>query len=414
MYPHASVFMSVEADSHKRYFEFNIGDYVILQACNAYPLKMLKHVYSNAHVIALSSHFGYHFAFNIEDFITYKLCFTSFDDLFLLSFMDPQLDYVDISTSIPSITAHKDKIDVILDERVVLTNDDKIQYYLVCWSSICYSNCGHGRCWQTTLVQLVYNDERLKHKFDLKAWVCVKDNFNAFKVTKCILESVSSGKSDYRNFNMLQVTLKENLSNKKFLVVLDDIWNENYGDWDILRRPFLSGKSGSKIIITTRQEGVAKIMSHIPAYHVTELSEDDAVSLLVQQAFGGKNIDANLDLRDNCKSVVRRCKNLPLAVKALQGLLRTKGPKEWEEVLESKIWMADEKSEILSALKLSYQYLPPQLKRCFAYCALFPKDYEFDKLELANLWMAEGFVQESKKEVGSQYFDELLATSFFQ
>ncbi|CAA2954528.1 disease resistance RPP13 1 [Olea europaea subsp. europaea] len=202
--------------------------------------------------------------------------------------------------------------------------------------------------------KLVYNDERLKHKFDLKAWVCVKDNFNAFKVTKCVLESVSSGKSDYRNFNMLQVTLKENLSNKKFLVVLDDIWNENYGDWDILRRPFLSGKSGSKIIITTRQEGVAKIMSHILAYHVTELSEDDAVSLLVQQAFGGKNIDANLDLRDNCKSVVRRCKNLPLAVKALQGLLRTKGPKEWEEVLESKIWMADEKSEILSALKLSY------------------------------------------------------------
>ncbi|CAA2964966.1 disease resistance RPP13 1 [Olea europaea subsp. europaea] len=273
---------------------------------------------------------------------------------------------------------------------------------------------GMGGVGKTTLVQLVYNDERLKHKFDLKAWACVTDDFNAFKVTKCILESVSSGKSDYENFNMLQVRLKESLSNKKFLVVLDDIWNENCGDWDILRRPFLSGKSGSKIIITTRQERVAEIMSRIPAYHVTELSEDDAVSLLVQQAFGGKNIDANPDLRDNCKSVVRRCKNLPLAVKVLGGLLRMKGPKEWEEVLESKIWMADEKSEILPALKLSYQYLPPQLKRCFAYCALFPKDYEFDKLELANLWMAEGFVQESKKELGSQYFDELLARSFFQ
>ncbi|CAA2955137.1 disease resistance RPP13 1 isoform X1 [Olea europaea subsp. europaea] len=214
---------------------------------------------------------------------------------------------------------------------------------------------------KTTLVQLVYNDERLKHEFDLKAWACVTDDFNAFKVTKCILESVSSGKNDYENFNMLQQ-------------------NHRY--------------------YSTR--GVAKIMSRIPAYHVTELSEDDAVSLLVQQAFGGKTIDANPDLRDNCRSVVRRCKNLPLAVKALGGLLRMKGPKEWDEVLESKIWMDDEKSEILPALKLSYQYLPPQLKRCFAYCALFPKDYEFDKFELANLWMEEDFVPESKKELGSQ------------
>ncbi|CAA3030275.1 disease resistance RPP13 1 [Olea europaea subsp. europaea] len=81
--------------------------------------------------------------------------------------------------------------------------------------------------------------------------------------------------------------------------------------------------------------------------------------------------------------------------------------------------MAEEKGEILPALKLSYHYLPPQLKRCFAYCALFPKDYEFKKSQLVHLWMAEGFLQESKKdklieEVGSQYFDELLDGSFFQ
>ncbi|XP_022844055.1 putative disease resistance protein At3g14460 isoform X2 [Olea europaea var. sylvestris] len=81
--------------------------------------------------------------------------------------------------------------------------------------------------------------------------------------------------------------------------------------------------------------------------------------------------------------------------------------------------MNEEKSEILPALKLSYHHLPPELKRCFAYCALFPKDYEFDKLQLVYFWMAEGLLQETKKDkliedVGSQYFDELLARSFFQ
>ncbi|XP_022889154.1 putative disease resistance protein At3g14460, partial [Olea europaea var. sylvestris] len=280
---------------------------------------------------------------------------------------------------------------------------------------------GMGGVGKTTLVQLVYNDERLKDKFDLKAWACVSDDFNAVSVTKAILEEVSSGgRCDSENFDKLQVKLKENLSDKKFLVVLDDIWNENYGDWDILRRPFLAGKPGSKIIITTRQEGVAKVMSKIPAYHLNLLSEADALSLLAQHAFGSKTFDACPGLIEIGKSMVRRCKYLPLAVKALGGLLRMAvGPEEWEEVLKSEIWMAEEKSEILPVLKLSYFYLPPQLKRCFAYCALFPKDYEFEKFHLVHLWMAEGLVQESKKdmlieEVGSHYFNELLARSFFQ
>ncbi|CAA3004694.1 disease resistance RPP13 1, partial [Olea europaea subsp. europaea] len=122
---------------------------------------------------------------------------------------------------------------------------------------------GMGGVGKTTLVQLVYNDESLKDKFDLKAWACVSDEFDAVKVTKNILEAVSSGeKCDYENFDMLQVKLKGILSNKKFLVVLDDIWNDDYGKWDILRRPFLAGKPGSTIIITTRQESVAKIIGH--------------------------------------------------------------------------------------------------------------------------------------------------------
>ncbi|CAA2992591.1 disease resistance RPP13 1 [Olea europaea subsp. europaea] len=281
---------------------------------------------------------------------------------------------------------------------------------------------GMGGIGKTTLVQLVYNDERLKDKFDLKGWACVSDEFDAVRVTKNILESVSSGgKCNYENFDTLQNKLKEILSNKKFLVVLDDIWHENYEDWEILSRPFLAGKPGSTIIITTRQERVAKIMSEIPAYNLDLLSEGDALSLLAQHAFGAKTFDGHPALIEIGKSMVRRCKMLPLAVKALGGLLRIMavGPEDWEEVLKSEIWMNEEKSEILPALKLSYHHLPPELKRCFGYCALFPKDYEFDKFQLVYFWMAEGLLQETKKEkliedVGSQYFDELLARSFFQ
>ncbi|XP_022872725.1 putative disease resistance protein At3g14460 [Olea europaea var. sylvestris] len=279
---------------------------------------------------------------------------------------------------------------------------------------------GMGGVGKTTLVQLVYNDERLKDKFDLKAWVCVSVEFDAVRVTKCVLELVSGERCDYEDFPTLQSKLKDILSNKKFLVVLDDVWNEYYDDWDILRRPFLAGKPGSTIIITTRQERVAKIMSGIPAYLLNQLSEGDALSLLARHAFGAKTFDRHPDLIEIGKSMVRRCKMLPLAVKALGRVLcNTAGREEWEEVLKSEIWMDEEKSEIPPALKLSYHYLRPELKRCFAYCALFPKDYMFEKLHLVHFWMAEGLVQEFVKDrliedVGSQYFDELLDRSFFQ
>ena len=89
----------------------------------------------------------------------------------------------------------------------------------------------------------------------------------------------------------------------------------------------------------------------------------------------------------------------------------------WEEVLKSNIWdLQDDKCSILPALRLSYFHLPSHLKRCFTYCAMFPKDFEFDRNELVLLWMAEGFVNQPRKmqQLGCQYFVDLLSRSFLQ
>lgn len=278
---------------------------------------------------------------------------------------------------------------------------------------------GMGGMGKTTLAQLVYNDVRLQDKFDFRAWACVSDAYDLSSITKTILGQVSFGRCDYDDVNILQVKLKQNLSNKKFLVVLDDVWNEDYINWDILRRPFLAGKPGSKILVTTRSERVANIMSQTQVYHLELLSDIDSLSLLARQAVGANNFDVRPDLRDIGKSVVRRCGNLPLAVKLVGRILKQKTSlEEWEGVLRSDIWMQEDRWMILPALKLSFQYLPPSLKQCFAYCAIFPRDYVFDKSELVYLWMAEGFLQQSRKEsmeeLGSAYFDELFAKSFFQ
>lgn len=75
----------------------------------------------------------------------------------------------------------------------------------------------------------------------------------------------------------------------------------------------------------------------------------------------------------------------------LGGLLRCKQRDgEWQDILNSSIWELSDDCEIPAVLKLSYHHLPSHVKRCFVYCAIFPKDYEFEEKEVVLLWIAEG------------------------
>ncbi|MFS7956940.1 hypothetical protein Hanom_Chr07g00660571 [Helianthus anomalus] len=97
---------------------------------------------------------------------------------------------------------------------------------------------------------------------------------------------------------------------------------------------------------------------------------------------------------------------------------KTEG-EEWNDVLKSEIWNLENADEIVPALRLSYHDLSADLKRLFAYCSLFPKDFLFDKEELILLWIAEGYLNESTankspERLGHEYFEKLLSRSFFQ
>ncbi|XP_059643732.1 putative disease resistance RPP13-like protein 1 [Cornus florida] len=279
---------------------------------------------------------------------------------------------------------------------------------------------GMGGIGKTTLAKLVYNDESLEGHFHLKAWVCVSDDYDVVRVTKAILEAVTSETPKLETLNMLQQKLMEKLSNKRYLLVLDDVWNENYEDWNVLRAPFMAGAPGSKIIVTTRLGTVVSTMSLSPSYSLKLLSKDECLSLFTHHALEKQNFDAHPNLKGIGEEIVSKCKGLPLAVLTLAGLLRTKElQSEWENILNSRIWDLPEQSGILPALKLSYHHLPSHLKRCFAYCAIFPKDYEFDKDELVLLWMGAGLLPRSTEknqmeDFGKQYFDDLLSRSLFQ
>ncbi|KAI3788139.1 hypothetical protein L2E82_00823 [Cichorium intybus] len=279
---------------------------------------------------------------------------------------------------------------------------------------------GLGGVGKTTLAQVLYNEKKVKDHFELMAWVCVSDEFEVFNISKAIFQAVGGGNQDFANLDLLQVALTEKLSKRRFLLVLDDVWNENYKEWELLQRPFVVGAHGSKVIVTTRKTTVASVMDSVHTYPLELLSNEEALSLFAQHALGKQNFDAHPTLKLHGEGIMKKCGGLPLALITLGRVLRTKtNDEEWEELLNSEIWNLHNESKILPALRLSYYDLPPRLKQMFAYCSLFPKDYLFDKDELVLLWMAEGFLHESNgsksmESLGRECFQELESRSFFR
>ncbi|KAG7947487.1 hypothetical protein I3843_14G097600 [Carya illinoinensis] len=280
---------------------------------------------------------------------------------------------------------------------------------------------GMGGMGKTTLAQVVYNDKDVREQFNLTTWVCVSEEFDPFRVTKTILDAVTSSPSNIEDLNQLQLQLKEKLNGKKFLFVLDVVWNENYNDWEILTYPFKFGAQGSRIIVTTRDDEVASVMRAFATHPVKKLPEQDCWSLFARHAFHDANSSAHLELQELGQKIVKKCQGQPLAIKTIGGLLRFKvDVREWEKVLCSELWELSnhETNNILPALRLSYRYLPSYLKPCFAYCSIFPKDHAFKKGQLTLLWMAEGFLHATEnktmEQIGDDYFGTLLSRSFFQ
>ncbi|EMS56468.1 Putative disease resistance protein RGA3 [Triticum urartu] len=287
---------------------------------------------------------------------------------------------------------------------------------------------GMGGLGKTTLTQLVYNDTRIKEHFQLRVWLCVSENFDQMKLTKETIESVASEfestiswvSSVTTNMNLLQEDLSKKLKGKRFLLVLDDVWNEDPEKWGTYRRALLTGGKGSRIVVTTRNKNVGKLMGGMTPYYLNQLSDNDCWSLFRSYAFVDGNSNAHPNLEMIGMEIVKKLKGLPLAAKAIGSLLCSQDTEDdWKNVLRSEIWeLPSDKNNILPALRLSYNHLPAILKRCFAFCSVFHKDYVFEKDKLVQIWMALGFIQPQRRrrmeEIGSSYFDELLSRSFFQ
>ncbi|XP_028943920.1 putative disease resistance protein RGA3 [Malus domestica] len=287
---------------------------------------------------------------------------------------------------------------------------------------------GMGGLGKTTLAKSVYNEDSIDKFFEKKIWICVSDTFDVNIILLQILESLNSAKAPSKdNQNAILTNLQVELKDKRYLLVLDDVWNEDKGKWehlvDCLSK--LNSSGGSKIIVTTRNGNVASIAEKLLQRHeLGKLSVDECWSIMKDRAFPSSSAHIAPEFQKIGREIAENCGGVPLVAKILGGILHTKNSvEEWSLFKNSRIWNNLPKGEdgIMPVLKLSFDNLElPSLKQCFAYCSMFEKDFQIQRDNLIQLWMAQGLLHSSHSEnkdmedIGNEYFDILLQSSLFQ
>jgi len=251
---------------------------------------------------------------------------------------------------------------------------------------------GMGGIGKSTLAQLAYNHHEVLSHFQIRMWVCVSDPFDQCKVVKAIIQEINPKHKYLNKINEFQTLLHEIPALikevKKFFLVLDDVWNEDSKKWEPFKNILKCGAQGSRILVTTLNKKVADIMGSAHIINLEVLSDEDCWLLFRKIAFLEKHEEQPNQLEDLGKQIANRCKGLP--AKTLGRFMRFKRSREdWDGVLHSNLWkLEDVKKDLFAPLLLSFYELPLQLKRCFLYCAVFPKDYIFSRDHLVFLWMA--------------------------
>ncbi|RYR75081.1 hypothetical protein Ahy_A02g009780 isoform O [Arachis hypogaea] len=192
---------------------------------------------------------------------------------------------------------------------------------------------GMGGVGKTTLAQCLYNNMDLMDGVDLKAWICVFENFDVVETTKNVIRGISSGVCSLESFDLLQQDLKEKLSEKKFFIVLDDVWSEDADKWNSFIVPFQHGRKGSTILLTSREENVGPTVQNYSTYSLKVLSNDYCWSIFADNASFPES-NGSSELEGIGRKIVERCDGLPLAAETLGRLLRSEHRvKEWNNIL---------------------------------------------------------------------------------
>ncbi|CAM0877184.1 unnamed protein product [Alopecurus aequalis] len=338
--------------------------------------------------------------YRIDDIVANPTATTTVDPRLLALYKD-QKDLVGIQEA---------SVDLI-NRLAVGNGDDASMKHLNILSIL-----GFGGLGKTTLAKTVYDG--MKEEFDCKAFVSVGRNPDLKKLVKNILYELNKGK--YMSLDEMRLDerqlideLQDLLQNKRYFIVIDDIWDTP--TWEIVKCAFVDSNLGSRIVTTTRIFEVATTANDV--YKMKPLSEENSRELFLKRLFGGKyNQPAELS-----EKILHKCGGVPLAIITIASLLAGKRREDWPTVCDSIGFGYGDNKEVENTRKIllfSYYDLPCYLRTCLLYLSIYPEDYKIQKDILIWKWVAEGFVHEEPKrglfEVAERYFNELINKNMIQ
>ncbi|KAJ1275266.1 hypothetical protein BS78_05G123400 [Paspalum vaginatum] len=259
---------------------------------------------------------------------------------------------------------------------------------------------GMGGLGKSTLVTNVY--EREKVNFQVHAWIVVSQVYSPDVLLRTLLRKIGNMEAplssgiDKMDVHDLKGEIEKRLENRKCLIVLDDVWEQNV--YFLIRDAFQNIQA-SRIVITTRKDHVGALASSTRHLELQPLGEEDAFKLFCRRAFYNKDHECPEEFKAIATKIVDRCHGLPLAIVTIGSLLSSRPQIEiWKHTyhqLQSELSKSD---HVRAILNLSYHDLPGDLRNCFLYCSLFPEDYPMSRESLVRMWVAEGFVLTKEKK----------------
>ncbi|KAH6812915.1 hypothetical protein C2S51_021933 [Perilla frutescens var. frutescens] len=306
-----------------------------------------------------------------------------------------------------------------LKRLVSLVVDDKEHRVISVW--------GMGGIGKTTIAKKVYNQikEAKNSCFDCFVWVCISQQCQIRTVLEDILKQMEGGSVSDLSDVQLNDRLCELQTNKRCLIVVDDLWQISH--WNALKHAFPAlDNLQSKILVTTRKQKVAEIGFSL---QLGLLNMDEGLELLQKKAFPPGHIPADFQLDEIGKEMVKKCGYLPLAISLLGGVLsKRKSMAELmlvKENVSAYLFRGDGniegENEMHAVLNLSYEDLPYYLKPCFLYLGIFQEDEKIDAYKLYKRWIAQGMVsdemirgEETLVDIAELYLGELASRCMIQ
>ncbi|XP_072973469.1 disease resistance protein RPM1-like isoform X2 [Typha angustifolia] len=309
---------------------------------------------------------------------------------------------------------------------------EKIMQYLTTGGKLTsiISVRGMGGSGKTTLVRNICESRIIKEHFDYHFWVSISQKYQLEDILRGMVKNVFTNNENPISIQSMSSTnlielLQRNLQDKRYLIVLDDVWSRDV--WIKLFSIFSENNSGGRVVITTRLKDVAELATENYDLELKNLHKLEAWDLFCRWAF--RNMEDKRcpeDLEQWGRKIVDKCHGLPLAIVVVGNLLSFRRMKvaEWEKFYNEINWELHDSldnqnlSSVMRVLNLSYNHLPSHLKNCFLLCGIFPEDYLMFRKRLIRLWVAEGLVASKStktlEEVAEEYLNELIDRCLLQ